>query len=139
MTTSTNFVTQDEFRAAIDELNRRVQGLYNLADRMGYSVVVPEGNSVPESTPDTDAPSVSSNGSNATTPAPTGSGVDYNAVAYGLTTLKTEIESHLGQSAEVNRVYADTVEWFAACFAGDTAFDANTFRAATGASARTAC
>lgn len=141
MTTSTEFVTREEFRTAIDLLNRQVQGLYNLADRMGYTVDVPEGDSVPESQSDADAPSVSSNGNSATsdTPAVAGSGVDYTGVAYGLSDIGAKFRQHLGSSGDLTREYEGAVEWFAACFAGDPAFDANAFRAAAGVSARTSC
>lgn len=127
---STTFVTREEFRAAIDELNARVQGLYNLADRLGYSVDVPEVNSVPEAQSDADRPSVHApvelhpNGS--------ASGVDYRAVAYGLTTLKTKIENHLGRSTFLDNDYRDMVRWFVACFEGDASFNAEDFRGAAG-------
>lgn len=144
MTTSTEFVTREEFRTAIDLLNRQVQGLYNLADRMGYTVDVPEGDSVPESQSDADAPSVSSNGNGSNvTSAPestgTGTGVDYGAVAYGLTGIRDKFRQHLGSSADLTREYEGAVEWFVGCFAGDASFDANTFRAQAGVSARTSC
>jgi hypothetical protein len=36
------FVTRAEFLRELAEINRRIQGLYNLADRLGYTVDVPE-------------------------------------------------------------------------------------------------
>lgn len=142
MTTSTEFVTREEFRTAIDLLNRQVQGLYNLADRMGYTVDVPEGDSVPESQSDADAPSVSSNGSSSNTtsaPVSTGTGVDYGAVAYGLSEIGAKFRQHLGSSAELTREYEGAVEWFVGCFAGDASFDANAFRTGAGVTSRTSC
>lgn len=142
MTTSTEFVTREEFLGAIDDLNRRVQGLYNLADRMGYAVTVPEREVVLESTPDTDAPSVSDNGSNSngnSAPVATASGVDYGAVAYGLSEIGAKFRQHLGSSGELTREYEGAVEWFVACFSGDASFDANAFRSQAGVSARTSC
>ncbi len=128
--TNTEFVTREEFVAAIDDLNRRVQGLYNLADRMGYTVDVPEGDSVPESQSDADAPSVGNNSTSA--PTGTGSGVDYNAVAYGLSSLRTKMISAVGNRSAVDAEYTGTVAWFVACFAGDPSFDAAAFRRGCG-------
>lgn len=141
MTTSTEFVTREEFLSAIDDLNRRVQGLYNLADRMGYAVTVPEREVVLESVSDADAPSVSDNGSTNTAPVSTGtgSGVDYGAVAYGLSEIGAKFRQHLGSSSDLTREYEGAVEWFVACFSGDASFDANAFRSQAGVSARTSC
>jgi hypothetical protein len=138
MSTSTEFVTREEFLTAIDLLNRQVQGLYNLADRMGYTVDVPEGDSVPESVSDASAPSVLSSvqtTDNTNTDAPVSSGVDYGAVAYGLSEIKAKFRAHLGTSDDLTREYEGAVEWFVGCFAGDASFDANAFRAAAGSSA----
>jgi hypothetical protein len=123
------FVTREEFREAIADLRARVTGLENLANRLGYAVDVPETETVPESVSDADAPSVSSNGS---APAVTGSGVDYPAVAFGLTSLRDEIRGALGSSPELSRRYSDAVAWFVSCFSGDPAFDADTFRQQAG-------
>jgi hypothetical protein len=70
------------------------------------------------------------------TPAPvvitdahgTHAAVDYPAVAYGLTSTKSKIQARLGRSAELDREYAGMVEWYVACFAGDSAFNAAAFR-----------
>lgn len=122
------FVTREEFLAAVDELNRKVQGLYNLADRLGYSVDVPERASVPESTPDTDRPSVVESAPRVTYVGAQSSGVDYGAVAYGLTTLKQDVVDALGRSPQVERRYADAVDWFVSCFRGDASFNEAEFR-----------
>ena len=120
------FVTREEFRAAIDDLNAKVQGLYNLADRLGYTVDIPAVQSNPESVPTAVTPTrrvetvTQSNGQTA--------GVDYSAVAYGLTSLRNDITEALGSSQEITRRYAATVDWFVSCFAGDASFDADTFR-----------
>lgn len=124
------FVTRAEFLRELAEINRRIQGLYNLADRLGYTVDVPEAESVPEAQSDHDAPSVVNNSA-----APVeglSSGVDYAAVAYGLTSLKADIVGALGASAELNRRYAQAVDWFASCFAGDASFNGTDFRRAAG-------
>lgn len=138
MTTQVNatFVTVEEFRSAIADLKARVTGLENLANRLGYAVDVPATETVPESVSDADAPSVSSNGSTTETPATPSngavSGVDYGAVAYGLSQIKATMVSHLGSSAELNREYAGAVTWFAACFEGDASFDRATFERTAG-------
>lgn len=125
---ATTFVTREEFVAAIGELKARVIGLENLANRLGYTVDVPETESVPESVSDVSAPRAVEtvaqplNGQS--------SGVDYRAVAYGLTTLRGDVTDALGSSPEVTRRYADAVDWFVSCFRGDASFNETEFRAA---------
>lgn len=63
---------------------------------------------------------------NGNAPAVPGAGVDYAAVAFGLTDLKAKMESAVGRSAVANE-YRGVCEWFAGCFAGDSAFDRAAF------------
>lgn len=132
---ATTFVTREEFVAAIGELKARVIGLENLANRLGYTVDVPETESVPESQSDADAPTVLSSVPSDYDDSDRDvhgrpSGVDYRAVAYGLTTLRGDVTDALGSSPEVTRRYADAVDWFVSCFRGDASFNEAEFRAA---------
>lgn len=150
MTTQTQntFVTVTEFRQAIAELKARVTGLENLANRLGYAVDVPEVESVPESVSDTNRPSVRVPVSTEfdTSSVPNDyddsdrdvhgrpSGVDYGAVAYGLTSLRDKIARQFNvsgafdNSTDLGRQYVDTVAWFASCFQGDASFNEAEFR-----------
>ncbi len=80
-----------------------------------------------------------SNGDSDTDNTDRASGVDYTGVAYGLSEIGKKFRQHLGSSSALTSEYEGAVEWFVACFAGDSSFDANAFRAAAGVSARTSC
>lgn len=132
MTNPTEFVTRTEFlrevndvKTALSDVDRRVTGLFNLANHMGYSVDVPTAPSVPESTSDTDRPSVTPTFTGTATVS-NGSGVDYVGVAYGLLSIKRDA---VASEADVPSSYfSDMVDWFVTCFRNDSSFNETEFR-----------
>jgi hypothetical protein len=128
----TNNISSDfvaEFRAEIAAVKARLTGLENLANRLGYTVDVPDVDSVPESALDTDAPSTAGFDDSDRDVHGRPSGVDYGAVAYGLTDLKSKLRGVVTISDhELDNYYRAVVEWNVACFVGDVSFDAAAFR-----------
>jgi hypothetical protein len=128
------YTSQADVSNALADLAGRVATLESLANQhlsAGLPTRTVETVSVPEPVTETPAPAP------VTAPAPVvtsngTSGVDYGAVAYGLSDLKRKIRGALGGSAEVDREHTGAVEWFVACFSGDASFDADTFRRQAG-------
>lgn len=116
------YTSQADVSNALADLAGRVATLEALAhDHLGAPLPARtvETVSAPEPVTDTPAP---------LPVRPRTSGVDYGAVAYGLSQIKSKVRAALGGSTEVDREHAGAVEWFVGCFAGDPSFDADAFR-----------
>lgn len=142
MTQATEEMTLAEVAAELADIARRVTRLEDIARRALPSHYLPElDDSRRTTTVEAPAPTatvrvpVSTEYDTSDTPSSNGStptGVDYGAVAYGLTDLKRKIQAQLGSSSELDSEYRGLVEWFAGCFQGDASFDRAAFQRQAG-------